>query len=95
MLELVTPIVNLPPTQKMINAGFNKPKPPKLIEAYRHFFGDADAEEFSAKAHGALADARATARLYFHLKREGLLPEARGGTGVADAYGEFKQREGA
>ena len=59
-------IVNLPPTQKMINAGFNKPKPPSLTECYRHFFG-----EDLVGAHDALVDARACARVYQHLKSLG------------------------
>lgn len=53
------PIVNLPPTEKMMAAGFKSPKPPKLEECYRHFFG----EELSG-AHDALIDARACARVY-------------------------------
>lgn len=53
------PIVNLPPTEKMMVAGFKGAKPPKLEECYRHFFG----EEISG-AHDALVDARACARVY-------------------------------
>ncbi len=34
-----TKILNLPPTAKMVAAGFNKPKMPNLGEAYRHFTG--------------------------------------------------------
>lgn len=33
-----TPVVNLPPTEKMLAAGFTKPKAPKLEECVRHFF---------------------------------------------------------
>lgn len=62
-MEVATPIVNLPPTPRMIAAGFNKPKAPKLEEAIQHFFG-----EPLDGAHDALIDVRATARLYFHLK---------------------------
>lgn len=90
LLEVVTPIVNLPPTSRMIAAGFNKPKPPKLIEAYRHFFGDDEAEAFSAHAHGAIHDARASARIFFHLKKEGLLQDNRGGTTTAEMYEKVK-----
>lgn len=43
--------------------GYANYKWPKLIEAYRHLFG----EEFDG-AHDALADVRACARIYFHLK---------------------------
>lgn len=56
-------IVNLPPTEKMIAAGFNKPKPPKLSEAIKHFFN-----EDLTGAHDAIVDVRACARLYLHLQ---------------------------
>lgn len=55
-------IVNLPPTDKMLAAGFTGPKPPKLEECIKHFFG-----EELAGAHDALIDTRACARIYFHL----------------------------
>lgn len=58
-----TSIINLPPTGKMVAAGFSKPKPPKLSECVRHFFGE-DLEG----AHNALNDVRACARVYFHLQ---------------------------
>lgn len=58
-----TAIVNLPPTEKMLAAGFNRPKSPTLTECVRHFFG-----EDLADAHNALADVRACARVYFHLR---------------------------
>jgi DNA polymerase-3 subunit epsilon len=57
-------IMNLPPTAKMKAAGFDKYKPPNLTEAHRHFTG----EDF-AGAHGALADCRACARVYFEILR--------------------------
>jgi len=95
LLEVVTPIVNLPPTARMIAAGFNKPKAPKLVEAYKHFFGQEEADAFAKQAHGAVHDARASARIYFHLRDQGLLPDERGGTTVADEYGAFKQKEAA
>lgn len=62
-LEAASPIVNLPPTEKMVAAGFNKPKPPKLEECIRHFFGEA-----LEGAHDALVDVRGCARVFFHLK---------------------------
>jgi DNA polymerase-3 subunit epsilon len=58
------PILNLPPTPKMIAAGFNKPKSPKLEECVKFFFG-----EDLTGAHDALTDVRACARVYFELKR--------------------------
>jgi DNA polymerase III subunit epsilon len=57
--ELAAPVLNLPPTEKMLAAGYNKPKPPSLKECYQHFF-----HEDVPGAHGALADARACARVY-------------------------------
>ena len=62
-MEDAAPIVNLPPTDRMIAAGFNKPKAPKLEECIKHFF----CEPLDG-AHDALVDVRATARLYFHLQ---------------------------
>ena len=60
--RLLTPIMNLPPTRKMVSAGFNKPKPPNLAEAYRYCFG----EDFSG-AHNAEHDVAATARILRYL----------------------------
>lgn len=65
-MEAATPIINLPPTERMIAAGFNKPKPPKLEECIRHFFG----EDLDG-AHDAMIDVRACRRVYFHLKSMG------------------------
>lgn len=62
-MEQAAPIVNLPPTDRMLAAGFNKPKAPRLEECYRHFFG-----EDLVGAHDALADVRACARVFFHLR---------------------------
>lgn len=61
-MNACTPIINLPPTEKMARAGFTKPKPPHLSECVQHFFG----EELTG-AHNALIDVRACARVYFHL----------------------------
>lgn len=63
-MEESAPIVNLPPTERMVAAGFDKPKPPKLEECIRHFFG-----EDLAGAHDAMADVRACARVFFELRR--------------------------
>lgn len=64
-MELVTPMAKMPPTERMIAAGHGgKFKPPKLIEAHQFLFG----EGFDG-AHSALADARATMRVWFECKR--------------------------
>lgn len=54
-----TNVCQFPPTEKMLKAGRRDYKAPKLIEAYRFAFG----ETFDG-AHDAMADCRATARLY-------------------------------
>ena len=61
-MDLATPILNLAPTDRMVKAGFNKPKPPKLEECIRHFY-----DEDLNGAHDALVDVRACARVYFEL----------------------------
>lgn len=64
-MELVTPLAKMPPTARMISAGHgDKFKPPKLTEAHQFLFG----EGFDG-AHSALADARATMRVWFKCKR--------------------------
>lgn len=65
-MEAATPIINLPPTERMKAAGFDKPKPPKLEECIRHFF-DEDFDD----AHDAMADVVACRRVYLHLKTLG------------------------
>lgn len=62
-MEAATPIINLPPTERMKAVGFDKPKPPKLEECIRHFFN-----EELADAHDAMADVAACRRVYLHLK---------------------------
>lgn len=62
-MEAATPIINLPPTERMRAVGIDKPKPPKLEECIRHFFGE-DLEG----AHDAMVDVNACRRVYFHLK---------------------------
>jgi DNA polymerase-3 subunit epsilon len=63
---LSSPLLNLPPSERMRAAGFSKPKPPKLSESYQFFFN-----EELVGAHDALVDARACARVYLELvKRE-------------------------
>lgn len=64
-MELASPIMKMPPTDRMIAAGRGGQfKNPSLVEAYRFFFG-----EDYAGAHSAIADARATARVYFEIKQ--------------------------
>lgn len=65
-MKAATPIVGLPPTEKMRRAGFTNAKSASLSECVRHFF-----QEEHDKAHDALADVRATARLYLHLRSIG------------------------
>ncbi|MFG1399931.1 3'-5' exonuclease [Roseixanthobacter pseudopolyaromaticivorans] len=65
-MDAASPIINLPPTERMLAAGFTKPKPPKLEECIRHFFN----EELEG-AHDAMVDVNACRRVYFHLKTLG------------------------
>ncbi len=62
-MRMATPIINLPPTEKMLAAGFTKPKPANLSECVRYFF-----DEDHSGAHDALADVRASKRVYFAIK---------------------------
>lgn len=62
-MEAATPVVNLPPTERMLAAGFTKPKPPKLEECIQHFFG-----EPLDGAHDAMIDVAACRRVFLHLK---------------------------
>lgn len=59
-----TLLVNLPPTERMLRAGFNKPKAPTLTELTRFLFN----EELEG-AHSAIVDCRACARAYLELQR--------------------------
>lgn len=65
-----TGILNLPPTEKMVAAGFNKPKAPKLEEAYHHFFGAKP-----AITHDAMADVESTVKVYFAIKKHNEIKE--------------------
>lgn len=60
---MATPICRIPPTAKMVNAGFNKFKTPNLGEAYRHFTGNE-----LQNAHSAIADVMACRDVYFAIK---------------------------
>lgn len=66
-MEAASPIIKLPPTEKMRAAGFDKPKPPKLEECIRHFFNEA-----LDGAHDAMVDLAACRRVYLHLKSLGV-----------------------
>lgn len=61
-MKTATPLVNLPPTDKMLAAGFKKPKPPKLAECVQFFFN-----ETLEGTHDALVDVRACLRVFRHL----------------------------
>ena len=63
-----TALVNLPPTPKMIKAGFTKNKPPSLMELHTFLFG----EGFEG-AHDAMVDVRACSRSLVELRRRGVL----------------------
>jgi DNA polymerase-3 subunit epsilon len=60
-----TPLVNLPPTLRMMAAGRFYPKSPSLSECVRHFFGEEHSD-----AHNAEADVRACIRIFRHLTTE-------------------------
>lgn len=61
--RLATPIMAIPPTDKMRRAGFTKPKTPNLSEAVRFFLG----REHS-NAHTALADVQGCADVWFAIR---------------------------
>lgn len=61
--RMATPICQIPPTAKMVRAGFNKFKTANLGEAYRHFMG----RELE-NAHSAMADVMACRDIYFAMK---------------------------
>lgn len=61
--KLATPICQIPPTDKMVRAGFNKFKTASLGEAYRHFTG----KELE-NAHSAMADVQGCMEVYFAIK---------------------------
>lgn len=60
---LSSPILNLPPTEKMVRARFNKPKTPKLSEAYEFFTGQP-----LDGAHNAMVDVNACESVYWAMK---------------------------
>jgi DNA polymerase-3 subunit epsilon len=60
---LATPILKLPPTDKMRAVGRTHHKSANLREAYQHFIG-----KELVDAHSAMADARACMDVYFAIK---------------------------
>lgn len=64
-----TPIVNLPPTPRMIAAGRYHAKAPTLTECVSHFF-----DEELTGAHHATTDVSACIRVFRHLTLEAGLP---------------------
>lgn len=70
-MELSKNVVCLPPTDKMICAGVQGYKSPKLEEAYRFFSG-----KQLAGAHNALQDVKACVYVYRSLAERGLLPSS-------------------
>jgi DNA polymerase III subunit epsilon len=63
-MRMSSPIVNLPPTEKMVAAGMNMPKSPKLSEAYEFFTG-----EPLIGAHDALVDVRACRQVFQQIQK--------------------------
>lgn len=60
---MATPILKLPPTEKMLKAGFNKHKSANLGEAYEFFTG-----RKLENAHSALADVDACMAVFFAIR---------------------------
>jgi DNA polymerase-3 subunit epsilon len=58
-----TPIIKLPPTERMLAAGRTNFKSPKLSECIKRFFN----EDLDG-AHDAMVDVIACKRIYFHMK---------------------------
>lgn len=70
-MTAATPILMMPPTARMVAAGFNKPKPPKLEEAFEHLMG-----RKMENAHNAMADVLACVAVYRKLEALGVFKEA-------------------
>lgn len=61
--KLASPIMQLPPTPKMVRAGFKHHKTPNLREAHQHFIGRP-----LEGAHSAMADARGCMDVWFAIQ---------------------------
>lgn len=68
---LATPILKLPPTEKMRAVGRHHFKSANLREAYKHFYGSE-----LVGAHSAMADAQACQYVYFAIKSPKAVPAA-------------------
>lgn len=66
-MKAMTDIMNLPPTEKMMQWGMKGPKSPSLAEAYKYCTGNDIVD-----AHDALGDVRSCAAVYLWLKAKGL-----------------------
>ncbi len=64
--KMATPILKLPPTEKMVAAGRHHPKTANLSEAYEFFTGKP-----LEKAHTAMADTLACMAVYWAIKDQG------------------------
>lgn len=62
---LASPHTKLPPTEKMLRAGFTKFKDPTLVEAYSHFSGGRVMQD----AHSAIGDCRACFYVWRAIRR--------------------------
>jgi DNA polymerase-3 subunit epsilon len=71
-MRLSSDLVGLPPTPRMVAAGFDKFKPPNLTELIKFLFNE-DLEG----AHDAQVDVNACARAYLELVRRGVIADAR------------------
>lgn len=60
--NMATPICKMPPTARMVKAGFNNFKKPKLSEAHQILLGQP-----LENAHSALADVEGCMRIYWHM----------------------------
>lgn len=69
--RMATPILNLPPTEKMIAAGRRHAKTANLGEAYQHFSGKP-----LENAHSAMADVQACMFIYFAMHKANRIAEA-------------------
>lgn len=71
-MKASTDICKIPPTGKMLSAGYNKFKNPKLEEAYEFFFG-----KKPDVTHDAMADVNSTVDIFFELVKRGVKIEPR------------------